>query len=433
MTLGEGAAVLVIEAEETARQRGAPILARLTGWGASCDAHHITAPHPEGAGALAAMQSALNRAGLDPSAIDYVNAHGTGTRDNDQAEAKALKQLFGGRIPPFSSTKRFFGHALAASGAIEAVICVEALRRQQLPPEPGVQPAPIQPSVSSRSPSCGPPLTHVMSNSFGFGGNNSVLVFSRAGSRRAPRPPRPGPVAVTGVGVIGPGSAASGRLNPLAMRKPFRLRLRCGPTVSSSSRPQQRRRLNRLGQMAWFAREPAILPNRASGWPWRSALAWVSWAPLGLFWRTTFPKTSASRCPRSFRLRSQCRGLRVAIDLGAAGQNSAPTAAEISFECALWQGISQLAADEADCALAGAADELNKYLLGIGKRWGMWNEPTPPGRRGAGGQFGPERKRQRRSAASRRCGWAGIAGRLTRSGKRIGSRRQSTWRRSMSC
>ena len=107
----------------------------LSGWGTSCDAHHATAPHPEGAGAVAAMQSALRRAGLEPSAIDYVNAHGTGTRDNDLAEAKALKTVFGNRVPPFSSTKRFFGHALAASGAIEAVVCVEALRHQELPPQ----------------------------------------------------------------------------------------------------------------------------------------------------------------------------------------------------------------------------------------------------------------------------------------------------------
>jgi len=122
MSLGEGAAVLILEAEEIARQRGATILARLSGWGASCDAHHVTAPHPEGAGAVAAMDSALRRARLDPRAIDYVNAHGTGTRDNDVAEATALKKLFSEHVPPFSSTKRFFGHTLAASGAIEAVV-----------------------------------------------------------------------------------------------------------------------------------------------------------------------------------------------------------------------------------------------------------------------------------------------------------------------
>ena len=94
-SMGEGAGVLVLEGEESARRRGAKILANLSGWGASCDAHHATAPHPEGAGAAAAMQAALDRAGLASCAIHYINAHGTGTRDNDLAEAKALKTVFG--------------------------------------------------------------------------------------------------------------------------------------------------------------------------------------------------------------------------------------------------------------------------------------------------------------------------------------------------
>src|SRR5205807_1481696 len=94
MSVGEGAAMLVLESEESAHRRGATILARLLGWGASCDAHHATAPHPQGAGAVAAMRSALRRASLDPAAIDYVNAHGTGTRDNDLAESNALKTVF---------------------------------------------------------------------------------------------------------------------------------------------------------------------------------------------------------------------------------------------------------------------------------------------------------------------------------------------------
>src|SRR5205823_6293898 len=105
MSLGEGAAVLVLEAEEHALKRGAAIIARLTGWGSSCDAYHATAPHPLGAGAAQAIQSALRRAGLQSSDIDYINAHGTGTRDNDPAEGKAIKTVFGDQQPPFSSTK----------------------------------------------------------------------------------------------------------------------------------------------------------------------------------------------------------------------------------------------------------------------------------------------------------------------------------------
>src|SRR5213075_549963 len=179
MSLGEGAAIIVIESEEHAARRGAQVLARLSGWGMSCDAHHATAPHPQGAGAVQAMQSALHRASLRTNNIEYVNAHGTATRDNDVAEGNALKTVFGARLPPISSTKRFFGHALAASGAIEAVVCVEALRHQEIPPNPGfttLDPAiGIEPVTTLRS----APLTHVMSNSFGFGGNNAVLIFSQ--------------------------------------------------------------------------------------------------------------------------------------------------------------------------------------------------------------------------------------------------------------
>lgn len=204
-SLGEGAAVLILEAEEFARRRGARILARLSGWGASCDAHHAIAPHPDGAGAVAAMQAALGRADVAASAISYVNAHGTGTRDNDLVEAKALKKVFGRNLPPVSSTKRVFGHALAASGAIEAVVCIEALRRQQIPPNPGfttLDPViDLEPVTSLRYSA----LTHVMSNSFGFGGNNAVLIFSHAGTPVRTGSSRAVTVAVTGIGVVGPG------------------------------------------------------------------------------------------------------------------------------------------------------------------------------------------------------------------------------------
>src|SRR5258706_10509227 len=204
MSLGEGAAVLVLEAEETARQRGAALLARLSGWGASCDAYHITAPHPEGAGALAAMQAALHRAGLTPPSIDYVNAHGTGTRDNDLAETKALKKLFGNRVPPFSSTKRIFGHALAASGAVEAVVCVEALRRQQLPPNPGFTTPDLSIGLEPIAAMRPAKLTHAMSNSFGFGGNNCVLIFSRPETPALTPVSQPAEISIVGLGVIGP-------------------------------------------------------------------------------------------------------------------------------------------------------------------------------------------------------------------------------------
>lgn len=380
MSLGEGAAVVVLEAEEHATRRGAQILARLTGWGASCDAHHATAPHPQGAGAAQAMQSALHRAGLTPQEINYVNAHGTATRDNDLAEGNALKTVFGERLPPVSSTKRFFGHSLAASGAIEAVVCIEALRRQQFPPNLGfetVDPAIGLTPVARTHPA---PLKHVMSNSFGFGGNNAVLIFSQPNARPLTKVPPRVQAAVQGVGVIGPGSPADREIKPPLPHESVST-ISCGelPDLSLLS-PNQRRRLGRLIQMALIAARRSHKPDSGQ------RLAVVLGTGMGCledaeaFIENLIAKDEREPMPARFpnsvhnALASQ-----VAIDQKALGLNSAPTSGEISFECALWQAINQLAIGEVDVALAGAADELNDYVLSIGKRWGIWNQRILPG------------------------------------------------------
>jgi len=138
ISLGEGAAVLVLESGETARRRKAPILARLSGWANTCDAYHATAPAPDGDGITRAIRSALGQSGMAPADIDYINAHGTATIENDRAEASAISMVFGGGMPPVSSTKRFFGHTFAAAGAIEAVVCVLALKNSAIPPNAGL-------------------------------------------------------------------------------------------------------------------------------------------------------------------------------------------------------------------------------------------------------------------------------------------------------
>ncbi len=380
MTLGEGAALLVIEAEETARQRGATILARLGGWGASCDAHHATAPHPEGAGALAAMQCALARAGLPPTAIDYVNAHGTGTRDNDLAEAKAMKTLFGPVVPPFSSVKRFFGHTLAASGAIEAVVCIEALRRQQLPPNPGFRELDSAIGLTPVTELRAAKLSHVMSNSFGFGGNNAALIFSTADTAPQTRAPQPGPLFVTGMGVVGPGTIGWREIEP-PLPPGQVLAHSCGTlTDAASLTPNQRRRLSRMVQMALIAARRSQTPEPAA------RLAVAMGTGLGcleegaLFLENMIAKEEREPMPARFPASvHNAPAAQIAIDLGARGFNSAPTCGEITFEGALWQAACQLTTNEADVALAGAVDELNKYPLAIGRRWGLWNEKTRPG------------------------------------------------------
>jgi len=179
LSLGEGAAFVLLEDEERARSRGASVLARVAGWGCTADAHHMTAPHPEGLGALAAMKAALADAGVEASEIDYVNAHGTATLANDRAEGLAVRALFQSPGPLVSSTKGSTGHTLGAAGAMEAVFCVLALGAGFAPATAGLsKPDPL---LSFRHVPPGgmvAPLRVALSNSFGFGGNNATLVFA---------------------------------------------------------------------------------------------------------------------------------------------------------------------------------------------------------------------------------------------------------------
>ena len=180
LSLGEGAGALVIESEAHARARGAAILARVLGAGNTCDAYHATAPQPEGVGAEAAMRQALARAQLEPAGVGYVNAHGTGTPDNDAAEGKALARVFQDCLPPVSSTKGATGHTLGAAGAIESVICVLAILQESLPPNTGcLEPDPALAFTPLRA-ARRVRVDTVMNNSFGFGGNNSSIIFGRA-------------------------------------------------------------------------------------------------------------------------------------------------------------------------------------------------------------------------------------------------------------
>ena len=179
LNLGEGAAYVVMETEEHALQRQTPIHAYLSGYGNACDAFHQTASSDNGEGAYLAMREALDMAGLQPSDIDYVNAHGTGTPNNDQSESVALQRIFGSNLPPVSSTKGFTGHTTSASGSIETVICLLAMHHGFIPANLGF----AHPMASGIVPSLGAEgcqLRHVLCNSFGFGGNDSSLVFSRS-------------------------------------------------------------------------------------------------------------------------------------------------------------------------------------------------------------------------------------------------------------
>jgi 3-oxoacyl-[acyl-carrier-protein] synthase II len=180
--IGEGAGILVLEELEQARRRGSPIYAELVGYGMSADAHHITAPSEDGEGAIRVMHLALEKAGVRPDEVDYINAHGTSTPHNDRLETLAIKRLFcdHARKLAVSSTKSMTGHLLGAAGGLEAGITALAVHHQMLPP-----------TINLDNPDDGCDLDYVphasrrarvryaLSNSFGFGGTNAALLFKK--------------------------------------------------------------------------------------------------------------------------------------------------------------------------------------------------------------------------------------------------------------
>jgi 3-oxoacyl-[acyl-carrier-protein] synthase-1/3-oxoacyl-[acyl-carrier-protein] synthase II len=179
LNLGEGAAMMVLESEATARARRARARAFLAGYGTAADAHHLTAPHPEGLGLQVAIDHALGSAGLSPADIAFINAHGTGTRENDRVESLLFRRVFPG--VPFGSTKGATGHTLGAAGAIEAAFTIAALERGLVPASRGfAQPDPELPAqpIAGNTPVSG---RAALSQTLAFGGNNSVLVFTRGG------------------------------------------------------------------------------------------------------------------------------------------------------------------------------------------------------------------------------------------------------------
>lgn len=180
--LSDGAGLLVLEEYEAARKRGAKIYAELVGFGMSGDAHHITSPPEDGRGAAACMQNALRDAGLGAGDVQYINAHGTSTPAGDLAESLAIRKVFGMHADKLavSSTKSMVGHLLGASGAVEAIFCVLALRDQVAPPTINlVEPGPGCDLDYVPHTARGMPMDVVISNSFGFGGTNGSLVFKR--------------------------------------------------------------------------------------------------------------------------------------------------------------------------------------------------------------------------------------------------------------
>lgn len=183
LALGEGAGFVVVESADSAKSRGARVVAEITGYGAATDVHHLTQPHPEGDAALITMQAACAMAGVSPEQIDYINSHGTGTPLNDIAEGNAIRRWAGDAVSSIrvSSTKSAIGHLLGGAGAVESVICLIAMEKQFLPASLNVREAdPVCTFNLVREPRDAE-IRRVLTNSFGFGGSNATLVFSKEG------------------------------------------------------------------------------------------------------------------------------------------------------------------------------------------------------------------------------------------------------------
>jgi 3-oxoacyl-(acyl-carrier-protein) synthase len=361
MTVGEGSAMLLLEAGESSPDNA---MAEILGGGLSCDAYHPAAPHPEGKGAIAAMKNAVENAGISPADIEYINLHGTGTKDNDLAEAEALHSIFGKNIPLLSSVKGATGHSLGASGATESVICAAVIREGLIPantgcmnPDPALDLKPVLAPLEQK-------VAAVLSNSFGFGGNNACLVLAdpRAKHKRQKQAVSfefevLGCACVTGAGDM------EQTLRNLNERKT------CSGTlpladISKKLPAREVRRLKRLPRLALALAMEACESSRLSQTP-SSIFFGTSWGPLSEtyhFLTKLYESNEQFASPTEFvgSVHNAPAG-QVAIMLKATGPNITTTGGDYSFEQALLAASLTVCGSD-DIVLVMGADEHHQVL-----------------------------------------------------------------------
>jgi 3-oxoacyl-(acyl-carrier-protein) synthase len=361
MTVGEGSAILIMEAGESSPDHA---IAELLGGGLSCDAYHAAASHPEGKGALAAMMKALQDAGISPKDVEYINLHGTGTEDNDRAEAKAIHSLFGKNFPPVSSVKGATSHSLAASGAIESIICAAAIRDGMIPantgcvnPDPALNLTPVLAPLERK-------VEVVLSNSFGFGGNNACLVLADARAKYGRQKKTVswefevlGYACITGAGDmdqtlknLNEGKGCGGTLPP--------------DNISNKLPIQAVRRLKRLPRLALALAKEAFESSWLSQTP-SSIFFGTSWGSLSEtynFLTKLYKSNEQFASPAEFvgSVHNAPAG-QVAIMLKATDANVTTTGGDYSFEQALL-AASLIVRDSDEVVLVMGADEYHSVL-----------------------------------------------------------------------
>ena len=384
LNLGEGAAYLVLESAESAKRRGVKAQALLSGYGNACDAFHQTASSPDGEGAYRAMREALKLAGLQPTAIDYINAHGTGTQNNDASESQAMKRLFGDNVPPVSSTKPFTGHTTSASGSIEAVFCILALQNGFVPVnlnwsqamEDGIVPV-SQPTQKA--------LKHVLCNAFGFGGNDSSLLLSRAGHEtrdfetrdealsRVPRPEVPCPIYVLSAKQISIQQPLSEEWmdQPLAYDVPFTRSI--DPSFKDYVSPIEARRMGKILKRALATSKEAL---KAADLDTVDAI--ITGTGYGCIENTEFFLDALSTegeqlLKPTYFMQSTHNTISslVAIQTKNHGYNVTSAHKGISFDSALQDAWWQFQLGKIDTAMVGGHDEMTETFHHILKKGGV--------------------------------------------------------------
>ena len=332
MAVAEGAGMLLLESSDVETDD-----IEILGAGLSCDAHHPAQPHPEGRGALAAMEDALEDAGLDIEDIDYINLHGTGTLDNDRSEANAVKGLFGNAPPPLSSIKGATGHSLAAAGAIEAVIAALAIENGLIPanigchtPDPPLELTPVMHPIKT-------PLQTVLSNSFGFGGNNAAIVFGRSRKNRPPKSlPTPQPFTIIGWSAITGAGHTDQTLSHLHRGHSCAGQLD-EAVLCESLPPRSIRRLKRLSQIALALTSNALKNIDTSPEAVFFGTGWGSLSETHDFLKGLFETEEKFSSPTDFigSVHNAAAG-QIALQTRARGPNITMSGGDYSFEQALF-------------------------------------------------------------------------------------------------